>query len=198
MITERAGREQPATRRAARYCLIGAFVALLVACAEEPPPRTFADFMEDRIAREGTLARCNANREATLYDIECASARRAAAAIALRQERDRREALEAESERKLAAMRDEVARRERAQREAEIAAEAAEKAAYEALWRASAAEAANGGVAAAPAQPNDGLGFVQLPSTVQTRGTESGSAEQQDPGLDEIAVPRPLRRDDAR
>ena len=50
--------------------------------------------MDDDIARDGTLARCNENRDETLNDIECANARRAAAAIALRAERERREALE--------------------------------------------------------------------------------------------------------
>jgi len=112
--------------------LIGGFVA---GCVEPPPPRTFNDFMEDRIAREGTLARCGEDSRATLNDIECANARRAMATIALREERERREALELESERKLAALRDQMALRERAEREAAAAAEAAAQAAYEAFWR---------------------------------------------------------------
>lgn len=112
--------------------LVGGLVA---ACVEPPPPRTFNEFMEDRIAREGTLARCNEDARATLNDIECANARRAAATIALREERERREELELESERKLAALRDQMALRERAEREAAAAAEAAAQAAYEAFWR---------------------------------------------------------------
>jgi hypothetical protein len=108
--------------------------SLLTAC-EKPLPRNFADFTEDRIAREGTLARCNMTPEATLHDIECAHARRAASAIALRNERERREALELESEQKLAALRSEFAARERAQQAATVVALANEKAAYEALWR---------------------------------------------------------------
>jgi len=109
-------------------------LSLLAGCAEEPIPRPFAVFMEDRIAREGTLVRCNQNHEATLNDIECANARRAAATIALRYERERRETLERESERKLAALRAQIDVRQRAELEAAARAEAAEDEAYEALW----------------------------------------------------------------
>jgi hypothetical protein len=91
--------------------------------------------MEDKMAMEGTLARCNEDREGTLNDLECANVRRAASAIALVIERDRRETLERESERKLAELRAELERREHAEREALAAAEAARQAAYEAQWR---------------------------------------------------------------
>ncbi len=115
--------------------MAAAGASLLAACSEPIEPRNFADFMEDRFAREGTLARCNENREATLNDIECANARRAAAAIALRRERDQRESLERESASKLAALRDQLAARERvAQLEAENVAAQQERA-YEEMWR---------------------------------------------------------------
>jgi hypothetical protein len=91
--------------------------------------------MEDPIAREGTLARCNRERETTEDDLECANARRAAAAIALREERERREALEAESERRIAALRAEVERERATAREAQALAEANARAAYDAQWR---------------------------------------------------------------
>jgi hypothetical protein len=84
---------------------------------------------------EGTLARCNQDREGTLNDLECANARRASSAIALVIERDRRETLERESERKLNELRAELEQRRRAEREALAAAEAARQAAYEAQWR---------------------------------------------------------------
>ena len=84
---------------------------------------------------EGTVARCNADREGTRSDIECANARRAAVTIALRVEEARRAELELESERKLTELRDELARRERGEREALAAAEAAKQAAYEAIWQ---------------------------------------------------------------
>ena len=109
------------------------FAALGTACVK-PEPRRFEVFMEDSIAREGTLARCNQRPEESAGDIECAYARRAAAAIALEQERARRKELEQESERKLAALRAEIARRDRAKQEAMAAALAAAEAAYEAQW----------------------------------------------------------------
>lgn len=106
---------------------------LATACSK-PDARGFDEFMEDRIAREGVIARCNQNREATENDIECANARRAASTIALREEQARRRELELESDKKLATLRAEIERRDRAKREAMDAALAAAQAAYEAQW----------------------------------------------------------------
>jgi hypothetical protein len=121
-----------------RHALVVALCLTAAAC-DEPAPRTYTSFMEDRIAREGTLTRCRENPQIELNDIECANARRAESAIALRQERERREALEAESERKLAALRAEIAARDEAALAAQAAAAAALEAAYEAQWAAGAA-----------------------------------------------------------
>lgn len=104
------------------------FAAGLAAC-DRPPPRTFNDFMEDSIAREGTLARCNQDRDATLNDLECANARRAAAAVAVREERERQARLALESQRKLLALRADAARQQEAEERA------AAEGAYEAHWR---------------------------------------------------------------
>ena len=83
------------------------FAAAVAACAPpQPEPRTVLDFMEDGLARDGVLTRCNRNREETLADVECANARRAAATLAIEAERARAGDLERESERKLAAVRD--------------------------------------------------------------------------------------------
>ncbi len=112
----------------------GGMVLLLLAACEEPNPTSYAEFMEDSIARDGTLIRCNLDRENTTNDIECANARRAAATIALREERERREMFEQESERKLAVLRAEVERERAAAREAQALAAAAAKAAYDAQW----------------------------------------------------------------
>ncbi len=90
--------------------------AVIVACAPQPEPRTVLDFMEDGLARDGVLTRCNQNRDETLTDEECANARRAAAALALEAERARAPELERESEAKLLAMRDREARRAAASR----------------------------------------------------------------------------------
>jgi hypothetical protein len=167
--------------------------------------------MEDKMAMEGTLARCNEDREGTLNDLECANARRAASAIALVIERDRRETLERESERKLAELRAELERRERAEREALAAAEAARQAAYEAQWRdggatptdviselaaavvdtPSAPIAVNGGDAApiGGAPPNVDLQAVE---GVPPIGGEPVSAAEPTP-----QIPRPFREPDS-
>jgi hypothetical protein len=111
--------------------------AALAACAPEPEPRSIIDFMDDGLAREGVLIRCNRNREETLTDAECANARRAATAVALRAERERAPALEQESEAKLLALR------ERAALQAG-AAQAVADAAYEARGRDPAVPRSNG------------------------------------------------------
>jgi hypothetical protein len=80
--------------------------AALAACAPQPAPRTVFDFMEDGLARDGVLTRCNQDRDATLTDTECANARRAAAAIALEAERGREAELDHASDVKLAALRE--------------------------------------------------------------------------------------------
>lgn len=132
--------------------------------------------MEDRIARDGTLARCNANREATLNDIECANARRAASAIALRQERDRIEELERESAQKLEELRRQLAESDRIAQEALAAAEAAELAAYEAQWR-----------DPAQAAPQDRLSFIELPSHLRPAQVNAAPAPAGEP-----AAPQPF------
>lgn len=66
--------------------------------------------MEDGLAREGVLALCNRDRDGTIDDVECANARRAAAALAIDAERAREGTLERQSERKLAALREAQAR----------------------------------------------------------------------------------------
>jgi hypothetical protein len=137
---QRATSQSKGTSRAIAAAGTVALCVLAAACSE-PQPRSFADFMEDKMLMDGTLARCNEDRDGTLYDIECANARRAAATIALRVEQERRAELERESERKLEELRTELARREIAAAEALAAAEAAKQAAYEAQWSPDAAGA---------------------------------------------------------
>ena len=113
-----------------RRVLLAACVVPLWAC-QEPPPRSFTEYLEDDVAREGTLARCNADRAATFDDLECRNARRAAAALAAQAEAERRARLEAESERKRAAARERIAAQQEAARRAAEAARRAAEAAYE-------------------------------------------------------------------
>jgi hypothetical protein len=124
----------------------------LAACAPPAPePRTVLDFMDDGLAREGVLTRCNQDRDATLSDEECANARRAAAAVALEAQRSRESDLERESEAKLLALRQREARRIDAEQSAAAAARAAAEAAYEAHWRDPAGPRAPGAADASPA-----------------------------------------------
>ena len=96
--------------------------AVLAACAPQPEPRTAFEFMEDGLARDGVLTRCNQDRDATLTDEECANARRASTVLALEAERGREAELESASEAKLLALR---ARERQAQGEQIVAADSA-------------------------------------------------------------------------
>lgn len=79
--------------------------SLLGACSEAPPPRSVQEFMDNPQFLEAAVVRCSINREESRYDPECVNARQAVALIELREERARRDQLEAESESKRAALR---------------------------------------------------------------------------------------------
>jgi len=79
--------------------------ALIAACSEEPQPRTVTEFLDNPIVLEAAVVRCSINREETRYDVECVNARQAVAIIEAKEERVRRDAFEAQSERKREALR---------------------------------------------------------------------------------------------
>ncbi len=93
-------------RQTLRMC-IGALcaVSFLVACAEEPPPRSANEFMENAILLEATMVRCAENRAEARYDAECINAREAVNRLAAAEEQAKRQDLEAQSERKRQALR---------------------------------------------------------------------------------------------
>lgn len=140
----------PGLLKGIAICGVAGAVAAVTACSP-PPPRSYDFFMEDSIARDGVLARCDRNPDAAQRDIECANARRAATAVLLRQERERRELLERESERKLEELRRRFAAEQQALLEAEQAAAAAADAEYEARWENDAADPDASAAAAAGA-----------------------------------------------
>ena len=111
-----------------RFIAVAATLTLAAACVPEPPPRTTADFLDDRIALDATLARCNADRTRTLRDPECQNAREAAHRISVAEEEERLRKLEAQSQRKL----EELRALQRAADEARERAEEAERRAEEA------------------------------------------------------------------
>jgi hypothetical protein len=162
-----------AVARAASALLVAVVV---VGCEAPPSPRSIEDFMEDGLAREGVLARCNTDRVATAGDVECTNARRAAVIVAAESEGERLQALELESQRKLVAMRDRSARQAQAEQEAAAAAKAAAEAAYDAQWR-------NAGGAARGPAANQG---AQAPAFGAPLGSKMPSMSESRP-VDEFA-----------
>ncbi len=106
----------------------------LAGCMEGPRARSFMEFMEDSYAREGALARCNRDREATAADLECVNARRAASMVAAQADAELREKREAESEALLVAARERASREQQAVERAQQAARAEAEAQYESQW----------------------------------------------------------------
>ena len=80
-------------------------IALLAACAKEPPPRTVTEFIENPLLLEAAMVRCSQDRSKNRYEAECVNARQAVARIQAKEEEERRAELEASSERKRRALR---------------------------------------------------------------------------------------------
>jgi len=118
--------------------LLALLACVTAGCVQEPRPRSYTEFMEDSFAREGTLARCNQDREGTANDVECVNARRAASSLAARADEAQREQRDAESEILRAAASDRAASAQTAIVQAAVAArenaEAQREAQYEAQW----------------------------------------------------------------
>lgn len=210
MCVESASAELPMSARVAanltgagrrvKLWLLLAAALLAYACEAPPPPRSFVDFLDDSIARESVLLRCNQDRDTSANDPECVNARRAAAAIAARADEARRAELERESERKREAVRAAAAAEQQRQLEAARAAQAAQEAAYDAQWTAPASNAttdantptadeaapAPGSVPApevAPAAPSSGS-----PASAAVPNPDA-TPESDNERLDAIAVP---------
>ena len=88
-----------------RLVIICGIFGLLAGCAEEPPPRSVAEFLENHILLEATMVRCGKNRNQNKYEAECVNAREAINHIATEEERARREELQAQFERKRKSLR---------------------------------------------------------------------------------------------
>ena len=80
-------------------------IAVLAACAEEPPPRSVTEFLDNPILLEAAMVRCSQDRARSRYEAECVNARQAASRIQAKEEAERRASLEASSERKRKALR---------------------------------------------------------------------------------------------
>ena len=167
--------------------------SLMAGCSSEPRPRSFIEFMDDSLAREGALARCNQDREATANDAECVNARRAASTIAARADEALREQREADSDALRAAVRNRAGYVQTAAERAEAAAQIAAQAEYEEQWRAAEenVQATQLGYTEPPAPSLDfielpasaspALPYVELPASAQRR--------EPPPELEEIELP---------
>jgi hypothetical protein len=185
----------------ARFAGVLAVAVWVAACQQPSRPRTYEFFMEDGLAREGVLARCNQDRKASVDDQECENARRAAAAVGATGEHERTQNYERESSRKLEQLRDRAARQQQAEQQAAAAAKAAEKDAYEAQWRdKNAAGQANGAgpISDASSGADERESLSQLPARPELKlaAVEPPKADiqPQKPEIEHAAViPRPFR-----
>ena len=119
---------------------------LAFGCSEELEPRSVRDYLENPQFLEAAVVRCARNRSQTRYDVECVNARQAVSVIEAREERLKRETLEAQSERKRDALRrTQVAASEARHRAAEIV-KLQEEAEYRAQFGAMPSRAASRGL----------------------------------------------------
>ena len=79
--------------------------SIVAGCAEEPPPRSVQEFVDNPIWLEAAMVRCAQDRSRTRYEAECVNARAAVDRIQAREEAAARAALEARSESKRKALR---------------------------------------------------------------------------------------------
>ena len=153
--------------------VVAALCLTLVACEKKDPPRSYNFFMEDRIAREGTLLRCENNPAESLNDIECANAERAVLELDLIAERERAAKLERESELRMQQLREQMAERDRRAQEERIEALRQEIEAYEAMVRRQTGDAQREIEGTADEAPGDILGLNDLPESVPGEETAS-------------------------
>jgi hypothetical protein len=94
-----------AALRTTRLLTLLCCLALLGACAKEPPPRSIREFIENPMLLEAAMVRCAQDRAQSKYDAECVNARQAVASIEAKEEARRAEEREARSEAKRRALR---------------------------------------------------------------------------------------------
>ena len=80
-------------------------LALVTGCAEEQKPTAVTEYLDNPIILEAAVVRCARNRSESRYDADCVNARQAVSIIAAKEDRARRDAFEAESEKKRKALR---------------------------------------------------------------------------------------------
>jgi len=113
-----------------RFTLLLCGLIVLGACAKEVPPRSVQEFLSDPNSLEAAVVLCSQNRSQTRYEAECVNARQAIAIMEAKEDRARRDAFEAESNKKRQALR----RTQQAAAEARRRAEEAERRRKEAAY----------------------------------------------------------------
>lgn len=152
-----------------RHLGLAGLVALLGGCADDAPPPTVEDYLDDRILLDAAMARCGLNRLEMKYEADCVNAREASNRIARAEEAERRKALEAQSDRKRAALRRAQEAADEARRRAADAERARREAEYLSLFEASGdGDQAIEGAAAAPPEPALPGGELATDSSVTT------------------------------
>ncbi|MGI9234799.1 MAG: EexN family lipoprotein [Woeseiaceae bacterium] len=161
---------------------------MLAGCAEEPPPRSVSEFLENPILLEAAMVRCAADRAKTRYDPECVNARQAVDRIQAKEEAEAKAALEARSESKRAALRRTQAAAAEARRRAAAARREREEAEYLAQF---------GVLPPGEDAPADPLERGNLPIAVMPEpesGTQTDDAYVEQPAVEpqeEVAPPEP-------
>lgn len=179
------------SRRGAPLLLV-LMASLLAGCSSEPRPRSFMEFMDDSLAREGALARCNRDREATASDAECVNARRAASTIAARADEALREQREENSDILRARARDRAGYVQTNAERADAAAQVTAEAEYEEQWRV--AEENMQAAQLEYTEPPPSLDFIELPASASLALPYielPASAQRREPApeLEEIELP---------
>lgn len=88
-----------------RFTLLLCGLFVLGACVKEVPPRSVQEFLSDPNSLEAAVVRCSQNRSQSRYEAECVNARQAIAIMEAKEDRARRDAFEAESNKKRQALR---------------------------------------------------------------------------------------------
>jgi hypothetical protein len=177
-----------------RLVIVSGSIILLSGCAEEPPPRSVDDFLENRILLEATMVRCGENRNESKYEAECVNAREAINRIATEEEKERRQDLEAQFERKRQSLRRTQEAAAEARRRATEARRRQEEAEYLGVFEDMPPGTDTEG--AMPAESNVGSNSTQHtvePSDVE-QATADEVAQEGQVGQDLEAIREELRR----
>jgi len=186
-----------------RLTLLLCGLFMLEGCTEDVPPRSVQEFLDDPNSLEATVVRCSQNRSKMRYEAECVNARQAISIMEAKQERARRDAFEAESDKKRQALRRTQQAAAEARRRAEAAAQRRREAEYLAQFgEMPPAEADNTGVDEAAMNapgaviPTPDAAATPLPVDEQPAvdGGNAPVAEPSAPAADIDAVREELRK----